>query len=222
MSVRPRPLPCLCPTWGGAGPTFRLSGRPRSSTIQRCRQGIHALRPTPSRHTVTRQTLALRDGRISTSAQPRKAIAIFAVPGTPAIWSAFGGPASHHRRGRVEATWRTATTPMARRRPVSLPGKPHRNALPRGLPGSAIVWSPPRCRMVVPAQWRARHAPVWRHMPACSGVAPARPGGGHMPARSGAVAARPGERCFRRARVGFRLWVRPRYIVDIDSGDDHR
>ena len=40
------------------------------------------------------------------------------------------------------------------------PEQPHRNALPRGLPGSAIVWSPPRCRMVVPAQWRARHAPV--------------------------------------------------------------
>jgi len=52
------------------------------------------------------------------------------------------------------------TTLLGRRRPVSEPEQPHRNALPRGLPGSAIVWIMPRGRKVVPAQWRARHAPV--------------------------------------------------------------
>jgi len=36
----------------------------------------------------------------------------------------------------------------------------HRNVQSRGLPGIAIVWIVPRSRKVVPAQWRARHAPV--------------------------------------------------------------
>jgi len=49
---------------------------------------------------------------------------------------------------------------MERRRPPSEPEEMHRNVLPRGLPGSAIVWIVPRDRKVVPAQWRARHAPV--------------------------------------------------------------
>ena len=54
---------------------------------------------------------------------------------------------------------------MVRRRPPSSPEQPHRNGLPRGLPGSAIVWSPPRCLTVVPAQWRARHDPVEARVP---------------------------------------------------------
>ena len=61
---------------------------------------------------------------------------------------------------------RTATTPMARRLPASEPAQSHRNALPRGLPGIAIVWIVPRSRKVGPAQWCARHAPVGRHMSA--------------------------------------------------------
>jgi len=32
----------------------------------------------------------------------------------------------------------------------------------RGVPGSAIVRSAPHCRVVVPAQSRTRHIPVWR------------------------------------------------------------
>jgi len=71
-------------------------------------------------------------------------------PGTPAFWLACGGPASPHRRGRERDDWRTATTPMARRRPPPEPEKTHRNAVPRGLPGSAIVWIIPRSREVVP------------------------------------------------------------------------
>jgi len=81
-------------------------------------------------------------------------------PGTPAFLSAFGGPASHHRRGRAEADWGTATTPMARRRPPSWRGEVHREILPRGLPGSAIVLITLGRREVIPTQWRARHAPV--------------------------------------------------------------
>ncbi len=38
---------------------------------------------------------------------------------TPSFWSAFGDPASHHRRGRESGDWRVATTPIARRRPPS-------------------------------------------------------------------------------------------------------
>jgi len=49
---------------------------------------------------------------------------------------------------------------MMRRRPPSSPEQLYRFALPRGLPGNAIVWIEPRSRKVVPAQWRARHAPV--------------------------------------------------------------
>ena len=105
-------------------------------------------------------------------------------PGAPAFWSACGGPASPHRRGRERDDWRTATTPMARRRPPPEPEKMHWNALSRGLPGSAIVWSPPRCRVVVPAQWRARHAPMGRHTPADSEATPARPVWRHIPADS--------------------------------------
>jgi len=37
------------------------------------------------------------------------------------------------------------------RRPSSEPEQPHRGVLPRGLPGSAIVWIVPGCRRVVPA-----------------------------------------------------------------------
>jgi len=70
---------------------------------------------------------------------------------------------------------------MARRRPPSEPEQMHWNALPRGLPGSAIVWIVPRSGKVVPAQWRARHAPRRRHTPADTEVTP----------------AHPGERCFR-------------------------
>ena len=126
-------------------------------------------------------------------------------PGTPAFWSASVSEADQRRTigviARV-AMGRTATTPMERRRPPSEPVKMHRNALPRGLPGSAIVWIVPRSRKVVPAQWRARHAPVWRHMSADPGMAPARPVGRHMPADSGATPAHPGERLLPRAFGG--------------------
>jgi len=82
-----------------------------------------------------------------------------------------GGPASQRRTSSAVAWWksgRAATTLLARRRPPLKLGEVHRGVLPRGLPGSAIVWSPPRCRMVIPAQWRARHAPV-RGGSACPG-----------------------------------------------------
>ncbi len=49
---------------------------------------------------------------------------------------------------------------MERRRPPWLPGKPHRIVLPRGLPGIGIVSSALGRWEVVPAQCRARHAPV--------------------------------------------------------------
>jgi len=58
---------------------------------------------------------------------------------------------------------------MMRRRPPSWRGEPHRIGPPRGLPGSAIVWIVPRNRKVVPAQWRARHAPVEAICPRAQG-----------------------------------------------------
>ena len=52
------------------------------------------------------------------------------------------------------------TTLLARRRPPSEPGEMHRIVLPRGLPGIGIVRSAFGRREIVPAQCRARHAPV--------------------------------------------------------------
>jgi len=54
------------------------------------------------------------------------------------------------------------TTLLARRRPPSEPEQTTLCALPRGLPGIGIVWSAFGRREVVPAQCRARHAPVSR------------------------------------------------------------
>ena len=64
-------------------------------------------------------------------------------PGASAFGSAAaraaGGPASPHRRGRAGVTGRTATAPMARRRPTSRREQLHRSVSPRGLPGIGIV-----------------------------------------------------------------------------------
>ncbi len=89
----------------------------------------------------------------------------------PAFWSAYGGPASHHRRGRAGVTGRAATTPMARRRPTPAPEEMLSSPSP-GEPGSAIVREAPRCRMVDPAQWRAQHPDVAPFPRAQSGIGP--------------------------------------------------
>ena len=52
-----------------------------------------------------------------------------------------GSRASHHRRGRARVDWKTATTPMARRRPASEREQIHWIDLPRGLPGMPLCGS---------------------------------------------------------------------------------
>ena len=81
-------------------------------------------------------------------------------PSAPAFWSAFGDPASHEQRGRSVGSGkgcdRAARAPAASFRAGT-------NALdrcPRGLPGIGIVRSSLGRREVIPAQCRARHAPV--------------------------------------------------------------
>ena len=69
-------------------------------------------------------------------------------------------PSVADQRGRAEVIGRTATTQISRAAASLQLEQMHRNVQPRGLPGSAIVWIVPRSRKVVPAQWRARHAPV--------------------------------------------------------------
>jgi len=53
-----------------------------------------------------------------------------------------------------------STTLLGRRRPHSEPEQMYRIASPRGLPGIGIVRSELGRREVIPAQCRARHAPV--------------------------------------------------------------
>jgi len=118
---------------------------------------------------------------------------------------------------RISVPWwksgRAATTLLARRRPLLKPGEVHRDVLPRGLPGSAIVWSPPRCWMVVPAQWRARHAPV-SGVPVCLGeVADAVAGAGCRQLRPSGTpgrALRPSVARAARSRGGKVEGLRPR------------
>jgi len=101
---------------------------------------------------VTWETLALRDGRISTSVQPQTATTILASRSFGLLGRrvAPGVPASHEQRGRAVEVGVSATTLFVRRRPPPEPGQPHRNALPRGLPGSAIVRVEPCSRYDLP------------------------------------------------------------------------
>ncbi len=101
------------------------------------------------------------EGNLSSRARirPSSAVAV-TVLSSPAFWSAYGGPASPDQRGRAGVNGRTATTLIRRRRPPLRPDEPHRNVSPRGLPGIGIVFDANGCREVVPAQCRARHAPV--------------------------------------------------------------
>ena len=78
----------------------------------------------------------------------------------PAFWSAFGGPASSHRRGRSLDDSKAATTPMGRRRPPSAPGGMLSSRLP-GEPGMTL------CGAGRVAGERRRHnvkprTPMWR------------------------------------------------------------
>ena len=93
----------------------------------------------------------------------REAVRAAWCPGTPAFWSAAaraaGGPASHHRRGRAGVDWGAATAPLARRRPASWRGKPHRDGVPRGLPGWTLCGAWNAAGRASQAQCRTRHAP---------------------------------------------------------------
>ncbi len=75
-------------------------------------------------------------------------------------------PRAAQRRTSSVVTWLVAgsseTTLLARRRPPTELGQMHRIVIPRGLPGIGIVRSAFGRREVVPAQCRARHAPVSR------------------------------------------------------------
>ena len=132
-------------------------------------------------------------------------------PDTPAFWIVLWGRASRLPIS-LEAVWiacprgrgtrrcvggiprfPASLSPglLVRRRPPSEPEQMHRNALPRGLPGVAIVRSAPRCRMVGPGTIARPARPGGGDMPAFSGVAPAAPVGRHIPAGSGAVPSCP-------------------------------
>jgi len=89
----------------------------------------------------------------------REMFRVTRLPGTPAFWSAFGGPAAQRRTIGVVARWFLEGLRPRRWHADGLLLNWNR-CTGRRLPGSAIVWIVLRCRKVVPAQWRARHAPV--------------------------------------------------------------
>jgi len=81
---------------------------------------------------------ALSGSAMGASCSEARARKRMTSPSAPAFWAAVthlrpSTPASHHRRGRAEVGGRAATTPMARRRPVSSRNsRPHRAS--RGSP----------------------------------------------------------------------------------------
>jgi len=130
---------CGCPGFKGGRRRARsvVADLPASTARPRCSGDAGS----PGRH----RRLGGPDGRCSRTPDRTRD----RNPGFPGLRPSGpppGGPASHHRRGRERGDWRTATTPMERRRPASSLGEPHRKVLPRGLPGSAIVQSGPRSR----------------------------------------------------------------------------
>ncbi len=87
------------------------------------------------------------------------------APAAPAFWGAGtpGGPtlpASPEQRGRSRGDWR-GLRPRCSGAGGLLLSRENRFERPsRGVPGSVVVRSAPRCRMVDPAQLRTRHVPM--------------------------------------------------------------
>ncbi len=84
------------------------------------------------------------------------------IPSNPAFWNASGVLASRNQRGHSVVNWKVCDHADCASDGL-LPSRNSRfHRCSRGVPGSVIVRSAPRCRLVVRAQLRARHVPVRR------------------------------------------------------------